>query len=99
MSFTETDIQKVWEKGIVVPGYNAAVLRKDTCGAWIQRDKYGNRQSRYGWEIDHIRPVDAGGTDGLSNLRPLQWDNNAARQNKRLECPVTAEGKANIRRW
>jgi len=91
MSFSESIIQKVWEKAYRVAGYDATVWRKDECGAWIRRYEYGNRASQYGWEIDHIRPQSEGGGDELSNLRPLQWQNNAARQNDGyLSCPVRA---------
>jgi len=98
MSFSENTIQKVWDKGVVVPGNDCNVWRKDRCGAWIGRSYYGNRNSQYGWEIDHITPESENGGDELSNLRPLQWKNNAVRQTGRLTCPVTASGKDNIRR-
>lgn len=96
MSFSEYTVQKVWEKGTVVAGNKPNDWRKDQCGAWIGRSYYGNRNSQYGWEIDHIKPESKGGGDELSNLRPLQWENNATTQDGRLACPVTASGKNNV---
>jgi hypothetical protein len=35
----------------------------------------------------------------LSNLRPLQWENNVDKSDKkRLTCVVTAEGTDNVRK-
>jgi 5-methylcytosine-specific restriction endonuclease McrA len=90
MSFSNETIQKVWQKATIVQGYDPNVYRKDQCTAWISRNEYGNRNSQHGWEIDHIIPVSRGGGDGLSNLRPLHWQNNAARQDDRLVCVVTS---------
>lgn len=87
-------IQKVWEKGKVVSNYNPAEWRKDDCDAWIARNRYSNRNSQYGWEIDHISP---GGPDSVSNLRPLQWQNNVDKSDGRLKCNVTSSGKHNIK--
>ncbi|MFN9492952.1 MAG: HNH endonuclease signature motif containing protein [Sphingobacteriales bacterium] len=42
----------------------------------IKRSDYGNTNSRYGWEVDHIKPVSKDGKDDLQNLQPLQWENN-----------------------
>src|SRR3989338_10663948 len=66
-------IQKVWEKGRIIFGRDPRVWRKDDCGAPIKREEHGNRDSQYGWEIDHINP---NGGDILLNLRPLQWKKN-----------------------
>ena len=96
MAFSEEIIQKVWEKAQKVEGYDPAKYRKDQCDAWIVRDHYGNRNSIYGWEIDHITCVANGGDDSLSNLRPLQWRNNASRQDGRLVCVVKSKGNTNV---
>ena len=92
-NWTDEMIQDVWEKGTVVKGFNKGKYRKDQCGAWIKRDKYGERSSSYGWEIDHISP---GGTDTLGNLRPLQWQNNVDKSDGKLKCNITSDGKKNI---
>ncbi|MEQ8191413.1 MAG: HNH endonuclease signature motif containing protein [Candidatus Eremiobacterota bacterium] len=87
MAWSEEMIQKIWEKGEEVPGIPSKDYRKDTCGAWIGRKDYGNRKSEYGWEIDHISP---GGPDILSNLHPLQWENNVDKSDGRLKCNIYA---------
>jgi hypothetical protein len=98
MTIQEDIIQAVWEKGEAVPGYDPKEIRRDQCDAWIIREMYGNRISLYGWEIDHIMPVSKGGIDGLSNLRPLQWENNANRQDEQLVCVVTSREGVNIKK-
>ena len=66
-----SDRQKLiaWQKAVVVPGYDAGEIRKDSCGAWIKWADYGNTNSQWGWEIDHIYPVARGGTDMPGNLQ------------------------------
>jgi hypothetical protein len=97
MSYSRETIQAVWGKGTIVGNDDPSVWRQDACGAWIGRRYYGDRTSQYGWEIDHIRPQSDGGQDELSNLRPLQWENNACKQDGRLIRRVTASGARNIR--
>jgi len=95
MSFSEEMIEKVWKKGTIVPNYNSSKWRKDKCGAWMNREQYGNVKSIYGWEIDHIKPTSDGGRDELSNLQPLQWANNREKADGALMCAVVSDGKKN----
>ena len=91
----DTTLQQVWNKGQIVSNNDPNEWRKDECGAWIHRTDHGNRNSQYGWEVDHINPS---GNDSLSNLRPLQWENNANKSAGRLTCPITSSGVNNVRR-
>ena len=74
-SFDSATVAAVWQKGQAVQGHDPNVYRKDRCGAWMQRSEHG-KTTKYGWEIDHIEPVAQDGTDDLSNLQPLYWENN-----------------------
>ena len=69
----------VWNKGTTIPNYDAAQWRQDSSGNVISLAVYGDRNSDHGWEIDHIVPVADGGSDLISNLRPLHWKANVAR--------------------
>ena len=92
MTVSEDLLQRVWEKGDAAH-FDPGIWRKDQCGAWISRIRYGDRNSDYGWEIDHINPD---GGDDPSNLRPLQWKNSLDKAAGRPTCPVTADGNRNV---
>jgi 5-methylcytosine-specific restriction endonuclease McrA len=98
MSYTKDD---VWEKGHTVQNFDESKYRKDDVGAWIIYDDYANTNSIYGWEIDHITSIDHNGEDNLSNVRPLQWQNNRAKSSGRLnrsKLAVIADGNKNVER-
>ncbi|GEM_PF-476453 len=80
MSFSNETILQVWEKGEPVTGCLPEFIRVDDHGYFISRHEYGNRDSQFGWEIDHIVPHAMGGSSDVWNLRPLHWRTNAARQ-------------------
>jgi len=82
LEFDEETKQLVWNKGKAVSDSNPAFIRLEACGMWMAWSDYGKRSSRFGWEIDHIKPVAAGGTDELANLRPLNWQNNASKADR-----------------
>jgi hypothetical protein len=76
----KTLTKNVWEKGREIHGKNPDVWRKDLCGNLIKRSQHGNRNSIHGWERDHIQPKAKGGPNNLSNLQPLQWEQNVRKR-------------------
>lgn len=87
----------VWSKWKIVSWYESKKWRQDECLAWIWFDYYWDRNSLYGWEIDHISPQSNWWSDNLSNLRPLQWENNTSKSDWRLVCKVKAFWEKNSR--
>ena len=79
--------KQVWDKARIIEGYDPNLYRHDACGAWIAFEDYKNRDSIYGWEVDHIYPesklkksnVPTEVIDNIKNLRPLNWKNNYLR--------------------
>lgn len=85
--FNEDLLNRIWERAQEVDGYDKDRVRKDACGAWIIRDLYGDTNSPFGWEVDHIYPesklrsknVPENMIDDPINLRPLNWKNNLSK--------------------
>lgn len=97
---------KVWSKASIIDGYDSQKIRKDDCGAWIAYDMFENRNSIFGWEIDHIYPkaklmakdADLEDINNIQNLRPLNYMNN---DSKGMDYPtyhakVISNGDKNI---
>ena len=91
--YSDDLLNELWEKANPVDGYDPTLVRKDPCGAWIQRDKYNDRDSDFGWEVDHVYPqallkekgADLDEIDNIANLRAFNWHNNVS---KGLDYPV-----------
>jgi hypothetical protein len=106
MAWSEEQIQYVWNRASIVNGFDKSRFRKDACGAWIMWDKYGDNDSLYGWEIDHIVPkalLEEKGycqkdIDNRDNLRALQHENNASKGDDypSYTSVVTSEGTENV---
>lgn len=96
--FSEEIIEQVWQKAKIISNNNPDLFRQDYAGAWIKRDQYGKRETKYGWEIDHCQPVSKGGTDLIDNLYPLHWQNNQKKANDypQWKTILTSDGVQNI---
>lgn len=88
MEITEELKRAVWKKGVVDDKYPSDKVRKDSCGALIYYEDFGDRDSMFGWEIDHIFPkvelckkkdISDDQIDNIINLRPLNCKNNASK--------------------
>ncbi len=104
---TEDDKKKyAWQAAQIVDNYDENLIRKDACGAWIMWDKYGDTDSIYGWQVDHICPqkklLDLGFSqdqiDEKENLRALQHQNNASKGDDypSYMAVVTSEERRNV---
>lgn len=93
--FDREIVEKVWDKAIVVKDYDKDVVRKDSCGAWIMKNEYGNRDSIFGWEIDHVYPLNLGGDDKEVNLRPMHWRNNVSKGDNYPDYKVEMKAQDN----
>lgn len=95
--FPQGVIDRVWDQAVkamekhplvksisktVVPGIKQGTHVIDDYGHVVCKSEFGNI-SKYGWEIDHIHPVEKAGSyknsasiDDFENLRVLHWKSN-----------------------
>lgn len=106
MDYTEEQKREYWERTSSVDGEDPQQVRRDASGAIIHYSKYKDRNSDYGWEIDHIYPkslleeakVPEELINDPHNLRPMNWKNNVS---KGCDYPsyttvLTALGSKNV---
>lgn len=74
--FTPEEKEFAWQLAAIIPGLDPDRIRMDYAGAYIIKEYYGRRDSNFGWEIDHIKPLEKDGPYELWNYAPLQWENN-----------------------
>ena len=69
--FSKTQKQRAFSKAQEIPGKDPGLWRRDAKGNVICYPAYGDPNSEFGWDIDHIQPLARGGTNDPSNLRAL----------------------------
>lgn len=82
-NYSQDIIDKVWNKGIIVPSKDPRFYRKDKNGNLLYYQSYG-LYTEMGWNIDHIVPVNLGGSDDLSNLQPLKSVDNSSKGDRHI---------------
>lgn len=106
MAWTEEEKRKIWNTAKIIPERKKDRIRKDACGAIIKWNQYGNRDSPYGWEIDHILPkanmeelgIPEDLWNELDNLRAMHHANNNSKGDDfpKYKAVITSEGDKNI---
>jgi hypothetical protein len=85
----ETLKEIAWKQARIVQGHDPSVERWDACGAWIHYEDFENRESDFGWEIDHVIPIATLRLRKVprklwnheSNIRAMHWKNNQSKAN------------------
>lgn len=82
--------------------YGNSLWARDCFGTWMYRDDYldketvrvrGNnhKEFNYGWEIDHILPINNNGSDCFNNYEPMHWMNNKMEKKDNISFSVDGE--------
>lgn len=73
--FSKAKLGEIW----AVNGGAGKNRMKDAFGKEIDKAAYGDTNSEYGWDVDHIVRLRDGGSNETGNLRPLHIKNNRLR--------------------
>jgi hypothetical protein len=96
-NFSALIINLIWEKATIIDPEYKDKFRQDSCGAWIEKDKYG-KEDIYGWEINHVFPISKGGDDNIINLRAMHWLNHLSKKDfyPCYKCVIKAKKSKNF---
>lgn len=104
--WTDEQINRAWERGLVVATYEPEAYRSDYAGALMFKGSFvanpnseeNNNVRSYSWTIVHQRPLAVGGSEEASNLWPLNYMNALAKSQDypRWKTTVTFNGRENI---
>jgi hypothetical protein len=97
MSYAYSELHSFWEASRIAYGRDPFWWRVDWLGRLMHRMEYGNRQSEYGWEVDHVWPKSLYGSDNAANLEATNWRTNAAKSD-RTPSGVFGVGPNRLRR-
>jgi hypothetical protein len=77
MNITRENAIELWEER-----YGTKITVTDYSGRIMDKSAYGNSDSKFGWNIDHIRPESAGGTNKQCNLEICHIQTNIEKADK-----------------
>jgi 5-methylcytosine-specific restriction endonuclease McrA len=75
---TQSQINKTWNNAKTIRGKNSDMYRQDPYGKKMYKYSYG-KSSEMGWEVDHIKPSNKGGSDATRNLQALNTSVNRSK--------------------
>lgn len=75
---TNAQKEKAWNNAKTIRGKNHNMYRQDPYCNIMYKPSYGGN-SAMSWEVDHIKPVNRGGSDATRNLQALNTSVNRSK--------------------